>query len=93
MVLFAQKVKSILEENGIEVDEEEVRIAEMILTGHDVGHTDNSHQSEGIFKYYHKKRTIDIWLGNTELGKLIGSQFPREKCESINRRGKRAVWN
>ena len=76
---FAQRVKRILEENDIQVDEEEIKIAEIVFASHDVGHTDNSHQSEGILKYSHEQRTIDILLGDTELGKLMDSQFKREK--------------
>ncbi len=79
MIPFAQKVKRILEENDIEVDEEEIKIAEMVFASHDVGHTDNSHQSEEILKYSHEQRTIDILLGDTELGRLMRSQFPRDK--------------
>lgn len=80
---FLQKVKNILEENNIEVDEEEMEIAEIVFASHDVGHTDNSHQSEGILKYSHEQRTIDILLGNTELGRLICSKYPREKVERV----------
>lgn len=83
IIPFSQRVKRILEENDNEVDEEEVKIAEVVFAIHDTGHTDNSHQSESILKYSHEQRTIDILLGDTELGKLICSQFGREKVERI----------
>lgn len=41
MIPFARKVKRNLEENNIQVDEEEIRIAEIVFASHDVGHTDN----------------------------------------------------
>lgn len=83
IIPFAKRVKRILEENDIEVDEEEVEIAESIFAGHDTGHTDNSHQSEAILKYSHEQRTIDIFLGDTELGRLMAKQFDREKVEKV----------
>lgn len=83
MIPFAQKIKRILEENDNEVDDEEVKIAEMVFASHDVGHTDNSHQSEAILKYSHEQRTMDVLLGNTELGRLLSSKFSKEKVERV----------
>lgn len=82
-VPFIRKVQRILEENDTKVDADEVKIAEMVFASHDVGHTDNSHQSESILKYSHEQRTIDVLLGDTELGRLMCKQFPREKVEKI----------
>lgn len=83
MHLFLYKVKDILEENDISVDQEELEIAEIIFAGHDVGHTDNSHQSESILNYSHEQRTIDVFLGDSELGKLVCSKYPRDKVERV----------
>lgn len=55
----------------------------MVFASHDVGHTDNSHQSEEILKYSHEQRTIDILLGDSELGRLLCSKYPKEKVERI----------
>lgn len=80
---FLKVIKDRLEENYIDVDEEEQQIASAIFATHDTGHTDNSHQSEQILNYSHEQRTIDILLGNTELGRLLKSKFPREKLERV----------
>lgn len=36
-------------------------------------------------KYSHEQRTIDILLGDTELGRLVYSQFEKQKVEQIVR--------
>lgn len=83
MHIFLEKVKDIFEKNSIDVDYEELEIAEIVFACHDVGHTDNSHQSEHILKYPHEQRTMDIILGDTELGNLVCSQYSRQKVEKI----------
>lgn len=80
---FLQKVTGILEENDISVDQEELEIAEIVFAGHDVGHTDNSHQSEEILNYSHEQRTIDVFLGDGELGELLRSKYPKNKVEKV----------
>lgn len=83
LIPFFKVIKDRLEENLISVDEDEVKIASAVFATHDSGHTDNSHQSEQILKYSHEQRTIDILLGNTELGRLLTNNFPREKLERV----------
>lgn len=80
---FMQRIVPILENSGIAVDYEEVEIAEIVMAAHDIGHTYNSHQSEKTLKYSHESRTVDILLGNTEIGNFLRNKYPKDKLERV----------
>lgn len=81
--LFEKFSKGIFAEYGIEIDNMEREIAECVLAAHDIGHLDNSHHSEKLIQYSHELRTVDILLGDTEVGRYLRSRYPQAKIEEV----------
>lgn len=81
--LFEKFSREVFEEYGIEMDSMEREIAECVLAAHDIGHLDNSHHSERLIKYSHELRTVDILLGDTEVGRYLRSKYPEDKVEEV----------
>jgi len=81
--LFEKFSRGVFAEYGIEIDSMEREIAECVLAAHDIGHLDNSHHSERLIKYSHELRTVDILLGDTEVGRYLRSKYPEDKVEEV----------
>lgn len=81
--LFERFQKEIFSQYGIEMDQMEREIAECVLSAHDIGHLDNSHHSEKLIQYSHEARTVDILLGDTEVGRYLRSKYPQDKIEQV----------
>lgn len=81
--LFERFSKEIFAEYEIELDEMEQEIAECVLAAHDIGHLDNSHHSEDLIPYSHEARTVDILLGDTQVGRYLRSKYPIDKIEQV----------
>lgn len=81
--LFEKFQKEVFLQYGIEMDQMEREIAECVLSAHDIGHLDNSHHSEKLIQYSHEARTVDILLGDTEVGEYLRSKYPQDKIEQV----------
>jgi len=83
MTLILERIEYVLKQYDLTISEDDKDIALCSMLLHDIGHGPFSHSLELITNYSHEKRTTDILLGNTEVGKLLIELFGNKKVKKI----------
>ena len=83
MSLILERLETVLSNYNISISDDDKDIALCSMLLHDIGHGPFSHSLEVVTNYSHEKRTTDIILGDTEVGKLLLELFGIQKVKQI----------